>query len=114
MGALHAFYGKHERHALLRLQYPDATVIQDVCCLDVVNRYRLTFRDQILRDTAFQCMQGSLGGERQQGSWERTDIVARGGIIVNPLASAEACLVAAYAMLKCKEIHETQCWYPLV
>ena len=111
---MHAFYGRHERHALLRIRYPDASVLQDVCSFDVVNRYRTTFRDQILRDTAFQCMQNSFDKQRQEGSWERTDTVARGGVIVTPLASAESCLVAAYAMLKCKEIFETQCWYPLV
>ena len=114
MSALHAFYGRHERHALPRNRYPDANVLVDVCSLDVVHRYRLTFRDQILRDTAFQCMQNTFEHQRQEGSWERTDAVARGGVIVTPLASAEACLVAAYAMLKCKDFFESQCWYPLL
>jgi hypothetical protein len=36
--------------------------------------------------------------------------VAEKGIIVWPLASAQACTVAAWAMAKCKQLYATQCW----
>ena len=108
LGTMSEFYTRHEKHARLCLEYPAATVHRDSCPWAAVNLYRQTFRGQVLADSAPACIRGE-GGETGHA---RTLRVARDhSCIVFPLASADACLTAAYAMLKCAEVFKEQCWY---
>ena len=99
---LKEFFGKHEVHAKLPLQYPDATVLIDTCSLNAVDAYRHTFRGAVLRDYATAYTTKTATVQRH------IDVARQQGIIVWPLQSAEACMVSAYAMLKCKEIYDSQ------
>ena len=108
IATLSDFFTRHQMHARLCLEYPAATVHKDSCPWAAVNLYRQTFRGQVLADSAPACIRGD-GGELGHA---RTLRVARDhSCIVFPLASADACAVAAYAMLKCAEVFEEQCWY---
>ena len=89
-----AFFMQHQWHARLGALYPDARVYKDCVRLDVVNAFRETFRGQVLPDAGF--------GVVRQGSVEVRNRIAKvacdSRLIVFPKASAEACVVAAYAM----------------
>jgi hypothetical protein len=104
---LNEFYGRHEEHARLHLRYPRAKVFRDCCNLKLVTAYRATFGDD-LKDTGTACMRA----KNYDGSYSRAEKVALdAGIIVYPIQSADACLIAAYAMLKCSSMFKKQYWY---
>ena len=104
---LTAFYGRHEEHALLPLHFPDATVVSDTCSLNAVLAYQQTFIGQDLKATGVLCLQS----KDYDGSYARAQKVARDHrLIIFPIQSADACLIAAYAMLKCESIFNLQCW----
>jgi len=104
---LRVFYKSHEVHALLPLRYPTAKVVKDSVPLYLVDAYRKTFRGEKLPDNGFATLRVPGGG-----SYARALEVARSSkYIAVPLSSADACLQAAYAMLKCEELYATQCWY---
>ena len=100
---LKEFFGKHEVHAKLPLQYPDASVLLDTCSLNAVDAYRHTFRGSVLRDYAT-----TYTTIKSAPAQRHVDVARQRGIVVWPIQSAEACMVAAYAMLKCKEIYDSQ------
>ena len=103
---LRLFYKSHEAHAQLALRYPTATVVKDSVPFYLVDAYRNTFRGEKLLDTGFQTMR-----MKNHGSSVRAETVARlSQYIAMPLACADACLQAAYAMLKCQEVYAQQCW----
>ncbi len=103
---LGAFFGRHERHARLPLMYADASVVKDAVPRSVVEAYEKTFLGEDLPETAFLSM-GTAGA----GSYERAMAVARDSkYIVFPKASADACLVVAYSLLKCALVFARQAW----
>jgi hypothetical protein len=63
-----------------------------------VNLYQQTFRGQVLADAAPACIRGQDG---ETGHARTLRVAREHSCIVFPLASADACLIAAYAMLKC-------------
>ena len=72
----------------------------------VVNAYRATFRGQELPGTGFQALR-----MREHGSyWRACQVAASAKYIVVPKPSADACLIAAYAMLKCEEVYAQVRW----
>ena len=86
---LTVFFARHERHAQLALRYPDATVVKDTMSWGMVDMYRKTFREQLLKDTA-----DASTREAGHGSYDRAVKVATDDkCIVFPKASADACLV---------------------
>jgi len=96
---LSRFFGIHEKHAQLPLLYTDAQVIKDTVPRFAVDAYQKTFRGESLPLTAHASL--SAAGK---GSYERAVMVAtEDKYIVFPKASADACLVAAYALLQCQE-----------
>ena len=101
-----AFFGRHERHAKLTLLYPDARVLKDTVSRFAVEAYEKTFGGETLPRTAYASMTMQGGG-----SYDRAVSVARDdNIIVFPKASADACLIAAYALRKCEQVFQLQSW----
>ena len=89
---------------MLSLQYPDAAVFTDACPENVVNAYRQTFRGTVLVDGA-----STLCRRKVKDVHETHLQVARvHSIVVMPLQSAEACMVAAFTMEKCEHIFKFQ------
>ena len=104
---LGVFFPRHQSHARLVGLYPEARVYKDAVPVGVVNAFRETFRGQVLPACGF-------GVLRRGGIESRNRILKVAGdsdLIVFPKASAEACLLAAYAMSKCAEIYEQLTWY---
>ena len=100
------FYREHQEHARLSLRYPHATVVRDSVPWRVVQAYQRTFRGQVLEGN----MQEALN-KTEQGVYQRAVMVANEDrLIVFPKASADACLIAAYSMLQCREIFAAQTW----
>ena len=103
---LRVFYRDHEQHARLKLLYPSAQLFQDCVPLPLVTAYHKTFAAESLPDSGFQVL---VMPER--GAFRRAEQVAKDdNCIVFPKASADACLIAAYAMLKCKLLYESMCF----
>ena len=103
---LSVFFGAHERHAKLALEYPGAFVYKDVLPGPVVEAYEKTFQGQVLPRTAHACI-----SDKEQGWYARACSVATADrCIVFPKMAADACLIAAYAMLKCQEVFQRQSW----
>ena len=93
LDALAKFYGRHERHAQLVHLHPQAQVVKDRVPRAVVEAYAKTILDTAFPATAFSCVSGAAG------SYDRALAVARDdNHVVYPKASADACLVAAYAL----------------
>ncbi len=104
---LGVFFSRHQSHARLVGLYPEARVYKDAVPVGVVNAFRETFRGQVLPACGF-------GVIRRGGIESRNRILKVAGdsdLIVFPKASAEACLLAAYAMSKCAEIYQQLTWY---
>ena len=103
---LRVFYRDHEQHARLKLQYPGAQLFQDCVPLPLVTAYQKTFAAESLPESGFQVL-----AMPERGAFRRAEQVARDdSCIVFPKASADACLIAAYAMLKCKLLYESICF----
>ena len=103
---LRVFYRDHEPHARLKLQYPDAQLFQDCVPLQVVIAYQKTLASESLPESGFQVL-----AMPERGAFRRAEQVAKDdSCIVFPKASAEACLIAAYALLKCKLLYESMCF----
>ena len=104
ISALTKFFGIHERHAKLKLKYPQVVLHRDTVSWGIVDVYRQTFRLQALAGNAYQNIHTA-----GMTSLEIAEIVARDhSVLVFPKASADANYVAAYAMLKCQSIFATQ------
>ena len=101
------FYQEHEPFALLPLQYPAARVLKDTMASDVVDSFRKTFgevSDEM--HTAHDALKAASGRV-----YDRTKRVAeQEHLVVWPKATAEACCVAAFAVLKCKQLFQQHCW----
>ena len=79
-------------------------VVKDTVSRSAVEAYEKTFLATDLPGTAFMSVAGSA-------SYDRAMAVARDDKrIVFPKASADACLVAAYSLLKCQEVFARQGW----
>jgi hypothetical protein len=103
---LRVFYRDHEEHARLKLQYPSAQLFQDCVPLPLVTAYQKTFAAESLPESGFQVL-----AMPERGAFRRAEQVAKDdNCIVFPKASADACLIAAYAMLKCKLLYESMCF----
>ena len=103
---LRVFWKRHEDHATLALRYPAARIIKDGLPFYLVDAYRKTFRGQKLPDTGFQTLR-----MKRHGSYARAVAVAsQSRYIAMPLSCHEACLQAAFAMLKCQELYAQQNW----
>ena len=68
---LSVFFGEHERHAKLALEYPGAFVYKDALPGPVVEAYERTFLGQVLPRTAHACI-----SDKDQGSYARACSVA--------------------------------------
>ena len=91
------FYQRHEKHARLCLEYPDIAAVTDTVQRVQIDAYRQVLRSTALRINAYAYVTAGAAAD-----WHRR--AAAEGLIVYPLASANACLVSAYAMEKCKEL----------
>ena len=85
MHNLGVLFVRHEQHAQLALRYPDATVVKDTVFWGMVDAYRKTFRGQLLKETAFECMRqpghGSYGRAVQVASDDRYIVFPKAGIL---------------------------------
>jgi hypothetical protein len=99
------FFKSNEVHAQLALRYPTANVIKDALPWRVILAYQNALAGQVLPGTGFKCM--SAAG---QGRYAATLAAADPGYIVWPRTCADACLMAAYSMLKCGCLYKQQCW----
>ena len=102
------FFSKHEVHARLPLEYPEATVVIDSLPWPVVEACRLACGEEALPGSGF--LGNRLAGERLLGKTS-LEVAGTSGYIAFPLESARACLVAAYATLKGEELFAHQSWY---
>ena len=110
LDALANFYGRHERHAQLIHLYPQAELLKDCVPRKVVEAYAKTFLDTDSPTTAYGCVSGATGG-----SYDRAVAIARDdNYVVYPKASADACLVAAYALRSSEEAFRHECWHGTV
>ncbi len=105
LASLQQFYVCHERHAQLALRCADATVVTNTMARYVVDAYGKTFAGEVLPATASTALQCGWSYKRAKAVAEEAKL------IVWPLASSDACCVAAYSMLKCNEVFLKQCWY---
>ena len=105
---LRVFYRNHETHARLPFLYPEARIFKDTVACKLVEAYRQTYSDDEIRECTLSKCMGSTADEKSF----RHDFVANddSGCIVFPLASANACAVAACAILKCVELYAKQCF----
>ena len=101
------FYKDREQFARLPLQYPDARVVKNPMASDVVGAFRKTFGE--VSDgmhTATDALKATNGR-----LYDRAKRVAeQEHLVVWPMQTAEACCVAAYAILQRKQLFEQQCW----
>ena len=101
---LRVFYRNNEVCAQLALRYPAAAIIKDALPWKIIEAYQNAFEGQQLPDTGFKWTQAG------QGQYAASLAVASAGYIAWPRACAEACYIAAYAMLKCASLYKRQCW----
>ena len=105
LSILRAFFLRHEAYARLACEHPHAFVFVDSLPWSLVEAYRNFFQDQELPDTASGCI----------GSFKVLPLaeeVARTALsIAHPAACSEACVVIAYAMLRCEALFRRHCWY---
>ena len=80
-------------------------MVRDVVPRFAVEAYERTFRGAPLPVTAYASMVGTTSYDRAR------TVACDEHYIVFPKASADACLVAAYALLKSQEAFERQVWY---
>ena len=97
---LRMFFTRHEKHARLALDHPEAFVLRDAVSRASIEVYRKLLADAHLEDTAYKQCHLSHEMHRQAASQEKK--------VVFPLASADACYVSAYSMMKCKELFGLQ------
>ena len=107
MTTMHRFYFHHESHALLRLQYPQATVHTDTVSPSTIDLYRQTFRGEVMPSSAFAC----FGRSRALVQAGNVRMARDHACIVLPRAAADANLVAAYVNRACNDIFNLQTWY---
>ena len=96
MSSIQAFYRRHETVAKLPLVYPAATLSKVSMAKHLIDAYAAALPTPLPKST--------------YGLNLHSQVAESNGIIVWPLASAEACAVAAYAMTKCKELYAKQCF----
>ena len=84
--------------------YPDAVVVREAVPLRAVEAYALTLQGE-LPESASRCF--SKGYWRK---WRAGTVAHESGLVVWPRASADACLVAAYVIEKCRGLFQQQCW----
>ena len=103
------FFVEHEQHAKLPLLYPRAKVFKDVVPQHIVDFYMTTLRgwDSFRGLAAYQTAHKAMG----ESYFLADKVASEHKCIVLPRQSADACLVAAYSMLKCEEIFTRQSWY---
>ena len=102
LGALSAFYGKHERHALLALKYPRATVVKDQIPRRAVECFARSLVDEVPA-SAYACV--------AKGSYDWACVVAEeASLVVWPKQESDACIVSAYAISRSKEVFDQICW----
>ena len=94
----------HHKHALLPLMYPDAVVVRDAVPLRAVQAYALTLQGH-LPESLSMCF-----SKEYWSKWRAGAVAHDSALIVWPRASADACLVAAYVIQKCREVFLLQCW----
>ena len=101
------FFYRHEKHARLTLQYPQARVVHDTTNKLGIDYYRQSFNAITLTVSPFKAVH-----HKTQGLHYLSDLISQQqGYIVYPLASAEACAVAAYVMSQCQLVYDLQCWH---
>ena len=103
------FFRCHEAHARIPSRYPGVQILKNAVPKFAVEAYEKTFRREPLPSTAWAC----LGTHWR--NWEvsdtKADMVASSDkLVVFPKASADACLVSAYALLKGEEVFMRQSW----
>ena len=87
--------------------YPDAIVIRDAVPKRLVDAYAETIPSdpKSLPDSASVFMRKDYWS-----TWRAGTVARDSGIIAWPRASADACLVAAYVVAKCREVFLSQSW----
>jgi hypothetical protein len=96
VSSLQSFYRKHGAFVKLALKYPTATVSKISMDKKLVDAYSAALPAELPK-SAYGLALNAVVAESS-------------GILVWPLASAEACGVAAYAMRRCKELYAKQCF----
>ena len=105
VGSYRDFLRKNEVYAQLALVHPEAEVRKDSVAWILVEAYRKTFNVASLHATASQCILYKFTPAQKAET-----VAQESGYIVWPRSSATACLVAAYAILKCEQLFSRQCW----
>ena len=108
LDVLDHFYRKHEEYARLPHKYPQAVILKDTLPIHLIKAYRSTFGpDEVLPDVGFQLTRPEAYGI----STRATQVAEASGYIAFPRACGDAALVAAYAMQKCSQLYQQQCFF---
>ena len=103
---LSKFFRAHQFWACLPLRYPTVAVSHDSVTAPLVKLYRRNFYGEVLPETALAC----IADTERSGESRAEELAAAGQCIVLPRQASLACIVAAYAMLKCEELYGSLCW----
>ena len=88
-------------------QVSQAVILKDTLPIHLINAYRSTFAtDEVLPDVGFKMMHP----QEYRCSWRATQVAEVAGYIAFPRACGDAALVVAYAMQKCGELYQQQCF----
>ena len=96
--AVRQFFVRHDKLAQLPRQYPRAKVLVNTMPLHIVRAYQRALEGGTLPETAF-------GMLKQRSLYDvANEVASTSRYVAQPLASAEASYVTAYAMLKSAEL----------